>query len=148
MTRPGAGLVAAMVGLSLLAACGRKDDPRPPEDVAPVAVAELTATNIVEGVRLSWERPRHYAGGGKLTDLGYFEVWRLDPGQPRQAQRIATIRVDDRQRFQQAKRFSHVDNDTVPGNLYQYYVVVFTADGYDSTPSNIATITRTEVSRH
>ena len=137
-------LLAVALALLALPACGRKASPRPPEDAVPQAIRELTAENIEPGIRLTWERPRVYADGSKLYDLAGFEIWRMSPPQETQFRRIDTVIVEDRERFQQVKKFARVDSDIQPGNLYQYYLVTFTLDGYFSQPSNVATITRME----
>lgn len=124
-------------------ACGRKAPPRPPEDVLPQTISDLGATNVTDGVRLSWSRPLTYVDGSRMTDLGGFVVERAIGTEPRAAfQRLTVLAVSDRDRFRQVKHFEYVDRDTVPESTYQYRVVSFTLDRYFSAPSNVAIITR------
>jgi hypothetical protein len=123
--------------------CGRKTSPpRPPEDVLPRPIANLAATNLADGVQLSWGRPQLYADGERMTDLGGFVVERAI-GDELQYQKIATLEVTDRDRFRQIKRFKHLDRDVTVGIAYRYRVVSFTLDRYFSPPSNAVTIERT-----
>lgn len=136
------GTLMALCIAMLLAACGRKAAVKPPEDAAPQALTRVAAANVDDGVRLTWERPRHYVDGSSLRDLGGFEVWRSASDAGTRFVLLTTMTVDDRQRFQQAKSFSFVDKGADSGKLYQYYVVSFTIDRYASAPSNLVSITR------
>jgi hypothetical protein len=49
---------------------------------------------------------------------------------------LATVIVDDRDRFRQAKKFSYTDEQLTVGSHYRYRVQAFTLDGYYSSPSN------------
>jgi hypothetical protein len=123
--------------------CGRKAPPRAPEDVLPKTIADLTATNTAEGVQLSWSRPRLYADGTRMLDLGGFVVERATGSAPRAAfERLIVLEVSDRDRFRQLKRFKHLDHTTTVGTPYRYRVVSFTTDRYFSEPSNVVTLER------
>ena len=123
--------------------CGRKTTaPRAPEDVLPRPLTNLAASNVADGVQLSWGRPLLYADGERMTDLGGFVVERAT-GDELQYQKIATLEVDDRDRFRQIKRFKHLDRDVTVGVAYRYRVVSFTLDRYFSAPSNEVTVERT-----
>src|SRR5439155_352815 len=63
-----------------LPACGRKSRPVAPELVEPETVENLAAIATPDGVRLSWLRPTRYTGGGRMNDLGSFEIERA-PGE-------------------------------------------------------------------
>ena len=131
-----------LLAASLLA-CGRKAPPRPPEDIVPQTISDLTVTNVAEGIQLSWSRPVNCADGTRLTDLAGFVVERAVGTQPRVPfGRLAVLEVGDRDRFRQVKQFQHVDRDTNAETTYQYRVVSFTLDRYFSAPSNVVTITR------
>jgi hypothetical protein len=131
-------LLAALC--TLAAACGRKTPVKPPELVAPQRIENLAASNAPDGIRLTWQRPTTYADGTRMTDLGAFRIERSTAGRPFSL--IATIALSDQARFQQERRFRWVDADTLVGETYQYHVISFTTDGYDSEPSNIVTIER------
>lgn len=125
----------------LLPGCARKAAPRPPEDVLPRPLADLAASNLADGVQLSWGRPQLYMDGERMTDLGGFIVERAT-GEAFEYQRIAVLEVTDRDRFRQIKRFKHLDRDVTLGVAYRYRVVSFTLDRYFSPPSNAVTIER------
>jgi hypothetical protein len=50
-------------------------------------------------------------------------------------QTLATIHLDDRERFSKARTITYDDLDVVPGEAYLYRVVAFTLDGYVGRPS-------------
>jgi hypothetical protein len=124
------------------AGCGRKGLPRAPEDVVPRSLADLAASNVADGIQLSWSRPQLYADGTRMPDLGGFLVERATDA-ALTYQRIAELTVTDRDRFRQIKRFKHLDRDVTLGVAYRYRVVSFTVDRYFSAPSNAVTIERT-----
>jgi hypothetical protein len=128
-----------LVSLSVFPACGRKTDVRPPELVAPEPVGDLTLEVADKGVRLHWGRPQKYVDGSAMDDLGGFAVLRATQdgqGQVGAFSQVATIPVDDRDRFRKAKRFSYNDEQLTAGTLYRYRVQAFTLDGYYGSPSN------------
>jgi hypothetical protein len=127
--------------LLILPGCARKAAPRPPEDVLPRPLADLAASNLADGVQLSWGRPQLYVDGERITDLGGFIVERAT-GEALEYHRIAVLEVTDRDRFRQIKRFKHLDRDVELGIAYRYRVVSFTLDRYFSPPSNPVTIER------
>ena len=127
------------VGLAL-PACGRKTLVKPPELVAPEKLDSLAATNVTDGIRLTWGRPVKQADGSRLYDLGAFRLDRSTAGTPFAP--IATVEVTDRDRLQQVRHFHWLDADTVVGETYQYRVLSFTTDAYVSQPSNVVTIER------
>lgn len=109
----------------------------------PKTVIDLSASNVADGIQLSWSRPRTYADGTRMTDLGGFVIERAEGAAPHATfKRIAQLTVTDRDRFRQIKRFRHLDRDTTVGTPYQYRVVSFTIDRYFSAPSNVVTVER------
>lgn len=129
-------IVIAIIG-SALTACGRRGLPRPPEDVRPAAIVDLRVEGMTPSVLLTWSRPDRYTDGSQMRDLAGFEVRRADPAmQSGRFETIATIAVDDRDRFRQIERFTYNDGNSVVGATYRYHVISFTTDRYRSAPSN------------
>jgi predicted small lipoprotein YifL len=125
-------------------ACGRKGPVRPPEDVLPKPITDLSASNTPQGIQLSWSRPRTYANGAPMSDLGGFVIERSTGTGPQAPfRRLVELEVNDRDRYRQIKRFSHIDTDTSVETPYRYRVVSFTVDRYVSAPSNVVTLERT-----
>jgi len=138
----GRACVLLLVCAGILA-CGRKAPPRAPNDVLPKTIADLSATNTATGIELAWTRPRLYADGSDMPDLGGFVIERAALTAGRAAfQRLTVLEVTDRDRFRQLKRFRFVDRDTTPGGAYSYRVVSFTVDRYFSEPSNVVSVER------
>ncbi len=138
---PGRGIWALSVCLvSLALACGHKTPVYPPEFVAPQAIEDLRLTVSQSGIALSWSRPRTYAGGRPMDDLGGFVVLRaIQPtaGSSVEFSPLGTILVKDHGRFRQTRRFRFTDERLSPGTRYQYRVQSFTLDGDYSIPSNM-----------
>lgn len=136
-------VMAAALLFGAAGACGRKTFIRPPELAAPARIDDLSASNVADGIQLGWRRPRTYADGTRMGDLGAFRVERsAAPGAPFEV--VATIEITDRDRFRQERRFRWLDRNVMTGESYLYRVVSETSDGYMSEPSNIAGIERVE----
>ena len=133
-----AGLFGAAAFLLLLSACGHKTDIRPPSLVAPEAIGDLALTVEDHGITLEWSRPQRYADGGEMDDLGGFVVLRAqrDEAIVQPFTRRALIPVEDRDRFQQEKKFNYTDEPLTAGTLYRYRVLAVTLDGYLGSVSN------------
>jgi uncharacterized protein len=134
-TRHALALMVAYVAFG----CGVKSIPIPPERAIPERIVSLEATSQRNGVMLSWERPDRTAGGGKLSDLGSFEVDRAEDTGP--FHQLMDIPVTDQDRFQQQRRFAYLDRGVEVGQRYRYQVISSTLDNYRSDPSNEAEIT-------
>jgi hypothetical protein len=133
------GIAAFGIALSVQG-CGRKTPVRPPEAVAPETIRDLKAVNMLEGIRLTWGRPDEASDGTPLFDLDGFRVERSSAGGPFGT--IGRVSVTDRSRLRQRRQFLFTDRLSANGETYQYRVVSFTADGYESEPSNVAEVTR------
>ncbi len=132
-----------VAGALLGAGCGRKGVPRPPEDILPATITDLKADNTAAGIELTWSRPKHYSGGGRMSDLAAFVVERAVGSEDAAAFSVlGRVEVTDRERFQQQARFRIVDTHTIVGEQYRYRVVSFTTDEYVSDPSNTVTVER------
>lgn len=147
MTRPAVrrrarGRLLALALLGLTVACGRKAMPRPPEDVVPATITDLSAKETKDGVELMWSRPTSFADGSRLTDLAGFAVDRwAEVGLEAPPNRLVELPVTDRDRFRKISRFSYLDTTTIVGVTYRYRVVSYTDDGYFSAPSNAVAVT-------
>ncbi|MCK6555252.1 hypothetical protein L6Q96_11845 [Candidatus Binatia bacterium] len=140
--RAGWGLLPIAI-LGAVAACGRKGAPRPPQDVVPASITDLTATQTPTGIELAWSRPTTFADGKRLQELAGFAVDRwTEVGADAPPGRLAELPVTDRERFRKIKRFVYLDTTTIVGISYRYRVVSYTDDGYVSGPSNLVAITR------
>lgn len=131
-----AALAVAVVGLT----CGRKTLIRAPELAAPQRIENLSATNTATGIQLSWARPKTYADGTRMTDLGSFQIERIsgDGG----FVPVATVEVTDRDRLRQERRYRWLDTDTAVGETYGYRITSSTTDGYRSRQSNVVVLQR------
>jgi hypothetical protein len=133
-------LAIAALASAMFLGCGVKSQPIPPEAARPEKILSLEAANSKEGIRLTWDRPDNYAGGGKMDDLGSFTITRAQEGKP--AEKIGDIQVHDEGRFQVQRTFDFIDGATIMGHTYHYTVTSGTTDGYVSEPSNDVTIVR------
>ena len=76
-----------------------------------------------------------------MRNLGYFAIMRGDPNGA--IKQVAQVEVTDQERFQQQQVFTFTDRDTTVGDSYDYQIVSFTQDDYESQPSNQVNIERT-----
>jgi hypothetical protein len=130
---------AALTASLFVSACGVKSPPIPPQQAVPERIVGLDATSKKNGVLLSWERPERTAGGGKMRDLGSFEIDRAENSGAFRA--LIEIPVTDQDRFQQQQKFTYLDGGAEVGHHYRYQVISATLDSYRSDPSNEAEIT-------
>ena len=139
--RSGLIALAAAISAAWVAGCGVKSAPVPPAMTRPSTISDLRAISDPDGIKLSWERPTHYAGGGgAMHDLGDFIILRgMGDATP---EPLVEIPVTDQERFAVQRNFSYVDGETALGQTYRYEIISRTLDGYDSAPSNEATATR------
>jgi hypothetical protein len=131
----GAALALAAV-VAVLPACGKKNLPVAPELVRPELPENLTAVSTPDGVRLSWLRPLRYSGGGKMNDLGGFQIERA-PGEGAAPafRKVGTLTLEDQDRFRKERHLEWIDKSVEPGARYLYRVSAFTLDGYRSPPA-------------
>jgi hypothetical protein len=130
----------AVFGVAILIlGCGVKSPPVAPEQAVPERIVGLEASAERNGVQLSWERPDRTAGGGRLRDLGSFELDRAE--NTGAFQELAEIPVTDQDRFQQQRKFTYLDAGAQAGHHYRYQVISSTLDHYRSVPSNHAELT-------
>jgi hypothetical protein len=129
---------AAVLAIAL-AACGLKSAPVAPELVRPLPPTKLAAGAVGDGVRLTWRRPVAYTGGGRMRDLGRFEIERA-PAAAGPFARVGTLTLADQQRFRQQRELEWTDHDVERSGEYAYRVIAFTLDGSQSAPSSVAQI--------
>ena len=132
------GRRAAVLAIAL-GACGLKNDPVAPQLVRPTPPAKLAAGAATDGVRLTWRRPVAYTGGGRMRDLGRFEVERA-PAPTGPFVLVGTLTLADQQRFRQQRDLEWTDHDVERGGDYAYRVIAFTVDGTRSAPSSVVQI--------
>ena len=125
-------------------ACGLKADPRPPHFVRPSTIETLGAEPTRDGIQLTWTRPTTTMDGKTMPDLDGILITRaIDVSPPTKGptllfEHIATIHLDDRERFHKVRRMSFEDRSVTPGQTYAYRVQAFTFDRYFSAPSPAA----------
>lgn len=134
-------LGAAALALATPLACGRKGSPRPPQWVVPNSPDPVLVEDTDRGVRISWKRPRAYADGSTLDDLGAFEIERAcEPDTTFRT--VGVVRLFDRDRFRKEREFSVIDLDVPKDAPCRYRVVAVTIDEYRSDPAESAPIVR------
>jgi len=129
---------AVLVLLTLLApACGHKNRLIAPELVRPESPEELSAVATPEGVRLTWNRPTRYSGGGRMDDLDGFVIQRATGTGAVSAAyaQVGKVTLTDQNRFRKERRIEWVDTTATPGERYFYRVIAVTLDRDRSIPA-------------
>jgi hypothetical protein len=131
----------------LLAACGKKGPPIPPERLRPVSVASIQVDNVNAGVRLRWRAPRKKINNQPLEQLARFDLLRAQ-GPTREAcggpaarwERLATFSVAGEPL---EALFSYLDESAVTGRWYSYRIIAVDLDGNVSdAPASLPLIFR------
>ncbi len=127
--------------------CGRKGDPHAPELVAPETIDNLSAQQDKAGISLTWSRPAQYVGGGAVTDLVSFVIFRKEISQscrdcPVPYRPLTTVNVEDRERFIKQRQYRFIDEAVQANTIYRYRVSSQLIDGSLSAPSNEVEVTR------
>src|SRR5262249_36638093 len=102
------------IAVLLLAACGNKTPPLPPEVVSPREPASLAGTSTTGGVELVFRRPTETVGGRRMNDLGGFQVERAAEDGVQFVQ-IGDFQLSEEQRFRQDRRIDRTDGRAAPG---------------------------------
>ncbi len=138
--RPMSVAFAALVMAGGMLGCGMKTRPVPPAQALPAPIANLRAKSEQKGIRLTFSRPDKYLSGNPMRDLNHFVIMRAEDGGPLKP--LVEAPVPDRERLQQAKTLSYLDQDTLLNRRYRYVIISVTDDGDQSRPSNEARATR------
>src|SRR5205085_4669250 len=154
--RQHAAVVAALVAVVVLGACGRRGNPVPPETRAPQAVSDLTAVAREAGVELTWTVPRRRFDNSRILEPGVARLFRVDDagtGDPRPAllhndrirgyTQIATFRLQEPPSpYLRGGRITYVDRSgLVFGRRYTYVATTSDAQGRTGPPSARVSIT-------
>jgi hypothetical protein len=135
-------LLALVLSAPLPIACGRKGPVVAPQLVRPEAPEALAAVSTPDGVRLTWLRPLHYTGGGRMNDLDHFDIERTvetESGKP-EYENAGEVKLDDQHRFRKERRIEWIDKTAVPGTKYVYRVTAVTIDRYRSASAGPVTV--------
>ncbi|HUK39518.1 MAG TPA: hypothetical protein VLX11_00690 [Candidatus Acidoferrales bacterium] len=132
---------------AFLGSCGKKGELRAPELATPKVITNLSATSGPSGVVLTWSRPTEFVDGRTIKDLASFIVFRKEvapscpdcvvPYRP-----LATVGVEDREKFVKQRQYRYVDEEAQPKTTYRYRVSSQLSDGSLSEPSNEVEIAR------
>lgn len=113
----------------LLAGCGKKTPPVPPESAVPAPVSDLSSDLDPEGVNLHWSWPRKTEKGAALRQVNDFSVERAeDPADgfcgdcPLRYQIIATLEGGPLPERPETASLSYRDRNLRPGYHYSYRV--------------------------
>lgn len=102
----------SLLAFALFCGCGAPGEPRPPQPLIPVAVTDLAARQVGDGVSLTFTLPRDSTDGGRLAEPPAIEIFRgaLPEGKPAKSAAtrlvymipstlVETYLTDDRVRF-------------------------------------------------
>lgn len=133
--------------LLILFGCGKKGPLVPPEALVPAAVNDLFVAQKGEYFQLFWSEPTREVGGGRLTNLAGFELFRREVLPPAEdceqcptAYRL--LKKVDLDYLRDVDRLGNLllvnDNGVETGKIYQYKVISRKKDGTPSPESNRA----------
>jgi predicted small lipoprotein YifL len=133
-------VIGSAVALSL-SGCGAKGPLRTPQGAVPEPIKDLRGKAGKQGIDLTWSRPTRYVDGKDLNDLASFVIFRKElvkncPECPAPYRQLATVNVEDQQKFIKRKQFGYVDQELQAQTVYRYRVFSKLTDDSLSEPSN------------
>ena len=133
-------LLAILIGSLLLAACGKKTAPLPPQTVIPAPITGVEYQLDENGATLSWQRPTRTDRGEKLARIDSFIVERAEyplsdfcRDCPVRYHQVATISATAQD--EAASRSSYRDEELRPGHIYIYRILTRMGWQLTSLPS-------------
>ena len=140
-------VIAAFLIAIIGSACGKKGDPHAPELTTPEPIKDLNARQDRAGTILTWSRPERYVGGGEVTDLASFVIFRKEISPtcrdcPVPYRAVTTVYVEDREKFVKQKQYRYIDTEVQANAIYRYRVSSQLRDESLSAPSNEVEIVR------
>lgn len=140
-------LVSGILVVACLAifACGRKDDPKPPEFFAPSQVLYPTARGELDAVVLRWALPKTDARGMELRDLAGFVIRRarVEQGKAPKFETLTYLTneakpqvASDAKAAAQPTFVEYKDKDVEVGVRYQYQIFGVNEEGVEGVASN------------
>jgi len=148
--RRGGRRAGVLILALVLAACGRRGIPVPPETRVPQAVSDLSATVRTGGIELGWTVPQRRMDNSRILDPGAARLFRIDDagtGDPRPAMlrhdRVVGYREismfplrDPASPALRGHRITYIDRAGLTyGRRYTYVVLTDDATGRTSAPS-------------
>lgn len=138
--------LCVLIGIILLAGCGKKGALVPPEALVPAAISDLRVEQKGERFLVLWSSPTRQEGGGALRNLAGFRLFRRDllpPGEDceecQDAYRLlTTIDLDSPGGGVVGNLGLYYDDALTLGKSYRYKVIGSGKDGSVSRPSNKA----------
>ena len=122
------------VSFLLFSACGRKSQPKPPEERAPAPVRALRIEPKENSLRLVWQGPVETVSGDELLYLSSFDVLRklIQKDEENSFSEIAVITVSEEAGVDQ--EYNYEDKDISLGGQYEYLVVPRDGQGIEGVP--------------
>jgi hypothetical protein len=128
-----------VLSILCLTACGKKGDPKPPEESAPSPVKNFAAIGEVEAVVLSWDAPETTVADDDLKDLEGFIVRRSGyvKGESPNFSEITDVTLNK----DGTKHYIYRDKNLTPGEAVEYVVVPYNSDGVEGANSQVVRVT-------
>ena len=133
-------LAGLIVMIMIIAGCGKKGDPIPPQVKLPI-VADLTAVSLSEGIILRWSLnvQTEGVGGFKILRSVTSRGDEACPGCPQDYHPFLEVAItDERLRREGTAGFRYIDTDVGGGSFYSYRIAVCNRARYCGEASNEA----------
>jgi hypothetical protein len=114
----------------VLAACGKKDYPSPPQAIGPDAVKKFMAIARSGGIMLAWKPPTKNTDKSPLLDLESFKIYREEVASADRCKKCPKnfrflfdyAYTGTRGTVPERELFTYTDSAIKPGNVYSYKI--------------------------
>lgn len=133
-------LLCALLSGLLLAGCGKKTSPMPPDAAIPLSITDLQYSIHDEQVTLSWSYPKKSISGEDIDNIRYFKLYRSAMTEDEYcidcpANFVLKGKVDPGL-LARGEKLTAAETDLLPGHFYSYKVISYSGWNIVSGESN------------
>ena len=120
----------------LLMSCGKKSQPKPPEERAPAAVRSARIEPGSKNLKLIWQGPVETASGDEIMYLESFQILRREIRKDSSRSYIEIADINIPEDADPNKEYVYDDKDIELGKVYDYLIIPVNDEGIEGLPAS------------